>query len=319
MAFEECPHAVLAAQPVGAWSAEVFHRVVGALREQLAVEGLTRPHWWTRDHAAATPPGRWNRATLVRRPARYDDLATDSTAVFDGLTARGRLLESAATGAMTLTEDGEAARLRARDRNHRVHRVHLRAHQDVDEADVVTTINVLRRTTADMGGEGDLPDRPARPGPDRPARPDRPTGPARPGPARHGPARPGTARHGPTGPADRPGAARTGGRRGWPPVRAPDSGKDRTTARLLIYCRIRPGERRRIHRRERIAVGTAAAALLALGGGRAFADTSWGGTAPADTAAPADTSRGRAAPADTSWGGAAPADTSRGMAAGAGG
>ncbi|MFD9689595.1 hypothetical protein ACFWXO_27995 [Kitasatospora sp. NPDC059088] len=177
MAFEECPHAVLAAQPVGAWSAEVFHRVVGALREQLAVEGLTRPHWWTRDHAAGTPPGRWNRATLVRRPARYDDLATDSTAVFDGLTARGRLLESAATGAVTLTEDGEAARLRARERNHRVHRVHLRAHQGVDEADVVTTINVLRRTTADMGGEGDLPDRPARPGP------------ARPGPARHGPAR----------------------------------------------------------------------------------------------------------------------------------
>ncbi|MFE3501161.1 hypothetical protein [Kitasatospora sp. NPDC059160] len=192
---------------------------------------------------------------------------------------------------MTLTEDGEAARLRARDRNHRVHRVHLRAHQGVDEADVVTTINVLRRTTADMGGEGDLPDRPARPGP---------------------------ARHGPTGPADRPGAARTGGRRGWPPVRAPDSGKDRTTARLLIYCRIRPGERRRIHRRERIAVGTAAAALLALGGGRAFADTSWGGTAPADTAAPADTSRGGAAPADGYRGIAAP-DTSWGMAAPAGG
>ncbi|MEU4115531.1 MarR family transcriptional regulator [Kitasatospora sp. NPDC028055] len=154
MTLKEYPHEVLAAQPIGAWSAEVFHRVVGALREQLAVEDLTQPHWWTLNHAAGAP-GRWNRTTLTQRLARYDDLGTDFDTVFDDLTARGWLLEDTATGAMSLTPDGEAARLRARDRNHRVH---LQAHQGVDEADFVTTINVLRRITANMGGDGNLPD-----------------------------------------------------------------------------------------------------------------------------------------------------------------
>ncbi|MFF2078014.1 hypothetical protein ACFVXG_25060 [Kitasatospora sp. NPDC058162] len=63
---------------------------------------------------------------------------------------------------------------------------------------------------------------------------------------------------------------------------------------------------------KRIVVGTAAAALLALGSGPAFADTSWGGVAPANAAAPANTSWGDVTPANTSWGWAAPADTSWG-------
>ncbi|MFB7931064.1 hypothetical protein ACFC4C_18370 [Streptomyces sp. NPDC056039] len=56
---------------------------------------------------------------------------------------------------MTLTDTGEAARLRARDRNLRVHH---QTHQDIDPADFVTTINVLRRIVANLGGDGNLPD-----------------------------------------------------------------------------------------------------------------------------------------------------------------
>ncbi|MFI9325802.1 MarR family transcriptional regulator [Kitasatospora aureofaciens] len=153
MALEEYPHEVLVAQPIGAWSGEVYRRVVGALREQLAVEGLTQPHWWTLNHAAGAP-GVWNRATLAERLARYEDLGLDFGEVFDDLAARGWLLEDRATGAMSLTEEGEAARLRARERNLRVHR---RAHEGVDEADFVTAVNVLRRITANLGGEGNLP------------------------------------------------------------------------------------------------------------------------------------------------------------------
>ncbi|MGW2377699.1 MULTISPECIES: MarR family transcriptional regulator [Kitasatospora] len=153
MTLKEYPHEVLAAQPIGAWSGEVYRRVVGALREQLAVEGLTQPHWWTLNHAASAP-GTWNRTTLVERLACYEDLGLDFGEVFDDLAARGWLLEDQATGGMSLTEEGEAARLRARERNLRVHR---RSHEGVDEADFVTTINVLRRIAANMGGNGDLP------------------------------------------------------------------------------------------------------------------------------------------------------------------
>ncbi|MFD5462933.1 MarR family transcriptional regulator [Kitasatospora sp. NPDC127059] len=154
MTLKEYPHEVLAAQPIGAWTGEAYRRVVGALRGQLAVEGLTQPHWWTLNRAAGAP-GRWNRTTLVPRLAPHEDLGLDFDEVFDDLAARGWLLEDATTGAMSLSPDGEAARLRARERNLRVLR---QAHEGVDEADFVTTVNVLRRITANLGGDGDLPE-----------------------------------------------------------------------------------------------------------------------------------------------------------------
>lgn len=142
----------LAAQPIGSWTGEAYRHVVGALRAQLAVAGLTQPHWWTLNHVAGEP-GRWTRATLIERLAKYEDLGIDFDGVFDDLVARGWLTEDA--GLMTLTEAGEDGRLRARERNARVHR---QMHEGVDTADFVTTVNVLRRMVANLGGDGNLPD-----------------------------------------------------------------------------------------------------------------------------------------------------------------
>lgn len=144
---------VIAAQPIGAWSGEAYRRVVGGLREQLAVEGLTQPHWWTLNHVAGRPGG-WKRTTLIERLTPYDDQDTDFDAVLDDLIARGWLTEDADT-ALTLTDDGEAARLRARERNLRIHE---RTHEGIAPEDFVTTINVLRRMVANLGGNGNLPD-----------------------------------------------------------------------------------------------------------------------------------------------------------------
>ncbi|MFJ2809398.1 MarR family transcriptional regulator [Kitasatospora sp. NPDC087271] len=152
MAVREYSQEELAAQPIGAWSGEACRRVVGALRAQLAVEDLTQPHWWTLNHVAGDP-GRWTRAALVERLARYEDLGIDFGGVFDDLAARGWLTEEA--GAMTLTEAGEAGRLRARERNLRVHR---QAHEGIGAAEFATTIDVLRRMVANLGGDGNLPD-----------------------------------------------------------------------------------------------------------------------------------------------------------------
>ncbi|MFJ4562261.1 MarR family transcriptional regulator [Streptomyces caelestis] len=151
--LKEYTHDELAAQPIGAWTGQAYRLVVGALRAQLAVEGLTQPHWWTLNHAAGAP-GSWTRAALTDRLTPYDDLNTDFDEVYDDLIARGWLTEDA-TGAMTLTEEGVAGRLRARERN--LH-VHDRAHQGVAPADFVVTINVLRRIVANLGGNGNLPD-----------------------------------------------------------------------------------------------------------------------------------------------------------------
>jgi hypothetical protein len=152
--LKEYPQEELAAQPIGAWTGQAYRLVVGAIRAQLAVEDLTQPHWWTLNHAAGAP-GRWTRAALTARLVPYDDQDTDFDAVYDDLIDRGWLTEDPATGTMTLTEAGEAGRLRARDRNAQVHR---RVHEGVDRADFVTTVNVLRRIVANMGGDGNLPD-----------------------------------------------------------------------------------------------------------------------------------------------------------------
>ncbi|MCG8965865.1 MarR family transcriptional regulator [Streptomyces sp. CL12-4] len=142
----------LAAQPIGAWTGMACRMVVGALREQLAVEDLTQPHWWTLNHVAGEP-GKWTRATLIERLAKWDDLGIDFNGVFDDLVDRGWLAEDA--GLMTLTEAGENGRVRAKERNLRVHQ---QVHEGIDPADFVTTINVLRRMVANLGGDGDLPD-----------------------------------------------------------------------------------------------------------------------------------------------------------------
>ncbi|MEU0468559.1 hypothetical protein ABZ215_31550 [Amycolatopsis sp. NPDC006131] len=73
-------------------------------------------------------------------------------ALREDLVARGWMTEA---DGLTLTESGEAGRLRARDRNARVHE---RMHEGEDPADFVTTINVLRRMVANLGGDGNLPD-----------------------------------------------------------------------------------------------------------------------------------------------------------------
>ena len=142
----------LTAQPIGAWTGMACRLVVGALREQLAVEDLTQPHWWTLNHVAGEP-GKWTRATLIERLAKWDDLGIDFNGVFDDLVDRGWLAEDA--GLMTLTEAGENGRVRAKERNLRVHQ---QVHEGIDPADFVTTINVLRRMVANLGGDGDLPD-----------------------------------------------------------------------------------------------------------------------------------------------------------------
>ncbi len=142
----------LAAQPVGAWTGMAYRVVVGAIREQLAVEGLTQPHWWTLNHAAGAP-GKWTREALTEWLRQWDDAGTDFEGVYDDLVDRGWLTEDA--GRMALTEEGEAGRVRAKERNARVHQ---QVHEGVDPADFATTIDVLRRMVANMGGNGNLPE-----------------------------------------------------------------------------------------------------------------------------------------------------------------
>jgi len=150
MTISDDPAEQVAAQPIGYWSGATYRAVVGRLRAELALGQLTQPHWWTLNHVAGAP-GRWNRADLADKLQPYDDLGIELEDVFDDLIERGWLSDSA--GTLTLTAEGEEGLARARERNSGAHAETL---SGISTEDYVTTINTLRRMSANLGGDSDL-------------------------------------------------------------------------------------------------------------------------------------------------------------------
>ena len=151
------PHEQLAAQPIGYWTGVAQREVVGRIRRELATESLTQPHWWILNHVAGAP-AHWTRAALSAKLKPYDDQDIDFDEVFEDLASRGWTAEEATgTGfaTLTLTEAGEAGRLRARERNHRAHE---QLHTGITEEEYVAALDVLRRVIANLGGNSDLPE-----------------------------------------------------------------------------------------------------------------------------------------------------------------
>lgn len=151
MTIKEHTQEELAAQPIGYWTGAAARLVIGGLRTALAEEDLTQPHWWCLNHIAGAP-GHWTRAALTEKLTPFDDQDTDFDALFADLASRGWLTETDA--ALTLTAEGEAGRLRARDRNTKVH---ARMRVGIDDAAYAATIDVLRHIVANLGGDGELP------------------------------------------------------------------------------------------------------------------------------------------------------------------
>ncbi|MCM3882857.1 MarR family transcriptional regulator [Frankia sp. R82] len=150
------PDEVLARQPAGYWTGAAYRTIVGRIRAELASEDLTQPHWWVLNHIAGAP-ARWDRAGLIRRLARFDDLNTDIDAVLDDLLARGWLMSSpqpAGTPVFTLTEAGEAGRARAAERTRRAHD---QLHHGITTEQYAAALTVLRRMIANLDGDAELP------------------------------------------------------------------------------------------------------------------------------------------------------------------
>lgn len=151
MKITEYSREQLAAQPIGYWSGIANEITVGGIRAALAEEALTQPHWWILNHVAGAP-GEWTRTALTDKLAPFDRQDTDFEAVYADLLARDWITEPGSR--LTLTDTGEAGRQRAAARNREVHE---RMHEGVTTDDYVTTLNVLRRMIANLGGDSDLP------------------------------------------------------------------------------------------------------------------------------------------------------------------
>ncbi|MBA0050049.1 MarR family transcriptional regulator [Streptomyces sp. AJS327] len=151
MRLTEYPTERIAAQPVGGWTGQAYRAVVGAIRVELAREDLTQPAWWVLGQVSGAPGG-WDRERLTALLRPYNDLGLELEAVYDELIARGLLAEE--EGTFTLTPAGEETRQRAWAR---LRPLLATATEGVTTEEYVTTINVLRRIVANLGGDGDLP------------------------------------------------------------------------------------------------------------------------------------------------------------------
>ncbi|MDG3015737.1 MarR family winged helix-turn-helix transcriptional regulator [Speluncibacter jeojiensis] len=153
MTMIDYPDHVIAAQPMGYWTDLAGRTIIGAIRAQLAVEQLTQPHWWILNHVSGSP-GVWTHTTLARRLDEFAEAGTDLGAVVDDLVGRGWLRVDETAGTLTLTDEGEAGRLRAHERNATAHQT---MREGVPTEDYVATVNVLRRMVANLDGRTDLP------------------------------------------------------------------------------------------------------------------------------------------------------------------
>lgn len=151
MIMQEYSNEQLAAQPIGYWSGAAHRAVIGRIQSELAVEELTQPHWWTLNHVAGSPGG-WSRTRLADRLGPFADPGTEFNPVFDDLIARGWMTEEPES--FTLTNAGEAGRLRAKTR---LDQAHKQIHDGIKADEYAAALNVLRRMIANLGGNSDLP------------------------------------------------------------------------------------------------------------------------------------------------------------------
>jgi hypothetical protein len=152
MAVRAIDPSELARQPIGYWSGHTHRTVVGQIRADLNIEGLTQPTWWILNHVAGAP-ATWTPAALTERLHVFDDQATDFVGAFSELDRRSLLVERH-DGALELTELGVATLGRSRERSAATLR---RTMAGISDGEYIAALDVLRRIIDNLGGDSDIP------------------------------------------------------------------------------------------------------------------------------------------------------------------
>jgi len=142
----------LTGQPIGHWTGVAHREIVGRIRDELATLGLSQPQYWLLRNLSPhdlAPNGQGQALPeLADRMRSYLWADDDLPAAAADLVDRG-LLTRDADARLTVTTAGENARTRVKDRAPAL-RAHI--HDGVTDADYVTTLKVLRRMIANVGG-----------------------------------------------------------------------------------------------------------------------------------------------------------------------
>lgn len=152
------PHltdAELAGQPAAYWTGLAYEALIAFTRDQQAELGFTQPQFWLLRNLSEndlSPDGHGMTVPELQQAMRTyirpeDDLAAES----EVLVGRGWLTRDG-IGRLWITEAGEEARVGLK---RHAPAIRARIHQDIDDADYVTALKVLRQMIHNTGGDPD--------------------------------------------------------------------------------------------------------------------------------------------------------------------
>ncbi|MFJ8437071.1 MarR family transcriptional regulator [Kitasatospora sp. NPDC094019] len=155
MSTQQISDAELAGQPAAYWTGVAHEALIAFTRARQAEKGYTQPQFWllrnlskndiSPDGAGLTVPEL--RAAMASYLRPEDDLTAEAAV----LVERGWLSQDA-DHRLWLTEEGERARV---DLARNAPAIRAALHADIDDADYVTALKVLRQLIRNAGGTVD--------------------------------------------------------------------------------------------------------------------------------------------------------------------
>ncbi|MFE5868754.1 MarR family transcriptional regulator [Streptomyces roseifaciens] len=153
MTTQQMSDAELAGQPAAYWTGIAYDALIAFTRARQVEKGYTQPQFWllrnlsvndlSPDGEGMTLPELREAMSSYIRPE--DDLAAESA----GLVERGWLRRDA-EDRLWLNEEGERARV---DLSRNAPAIRDALHENIDEADYVTTMKVLQQLIRNAGGK----------------------------------------------------------------------------------------------------------------------------------------------------------------------
>lgn len=152
MTTQQISDAELAGQPAAYWTGLAYEALIAYTRARQIEKGYTQPQFWLLRNLSVndiSPDGEGMTLTELREAmASYirpeDDLAVEAEVLLE----RGWVTRDV-DGRLWLTEEGEQARV---DLARNAPAIRAALHEDIDDADYVTTMKVLQRLIRNAGG-----------------------------------------------------------------------------------------------------------------------------------------------------------------------
>ncbi|MFI7210787.1 MarR family transcriptional regulator [Micromonospora maritima] len=152
MTTQQLSDTELAGQPAAYWTGVAYESLIAFTRARHAELGFTQPQFWLLRNLSPDdllPQGGGRTVPELRRAmASYLRAEDDLDAEAEVLVDRG-WLDRDEDGRLSITDAGEAARVGLKQHGPAIR---ARIHQDVDDADYVTTLKVLRQMIRNTGG-----------------------------------------------------------------------------------------------------------------------------------------------------------------------